>query len=88
MIRKQNGNRLTTKTCDCTNTTGMGRPPKLQDLGRSEHLFLRLTPSELTALLQASCTSGESVAAILRNGAALYIHSRGKDGSRRKGEKH
>jgi len=88
MIRKQNGNRLTTKTCDCTNTTGMGRPPKLQDLGRSEHLFLRLTPSELTALEQASRTSGKSIAAILRKGAALYIHSRGKDGSRRKGEKH
>jgi hypothetical protein len=84
---EQMGNRLTNVVSDCTNTISMGRPPKPRHLRRSERFFLRLTPSELAALEQASRTSGESVAAILRKGAALYIHSRGKDGPRKKGGK-
>jgi len=80
-------NRLTNSISDCTNTPVMGRPPKPGHLRRSERFFLRLTPGELAALEQASRTSGEPIAAILRQGAVLYIHSKGKGGSRRKGEK-
>jgi hypothetical protein len=80
-------NKLTTVISDCTNTLGMGRPPKAKHLRRSERFFLRLTPSEMAELKQASRKSGETVAEILRKGAVSYIHSRDKGGSRTKGEK-
>jgi hypothetical protein len=87
MVREQNGNRLTCEVSDRTNTTGMGRPPKPEHLRRSERFFLRLTPSEMAKLEQASRKLGEPVAAILRNGATLYVQLKGKGGSRKKGGK-
>jgi hypothetical protein len=47
--------------------------------------FLRLTPSEMASLQKASRRLGETVASILRKGAALY--TQGKDGSQTKGRK-
>jgi hypothetical protein len=85
MTGEQIRNRLTKRVSDCTNTLAMGRPPKPEHLRRSERFFLRLTPSELAELERASRKLGEPVAAILRKGGLLY--SRGKDGSRTKGEK-
>lgn len=87
MTEEQRRNRLTNKVSDCTNTPCMGRPPKPRYLRRSERFFLRLTPGEMSDFEQASRRLGEPVAAILRKGAAAYIRSRGKDGSRTKGEK-
>jgi hypothetical protein len=87
MSREQVGNRLTNEVSDCTNTSCMGRPPKPKHLRRSERFFLRLTPSEMAQLEEASRKLEEPVAAILRKGAAAYIRSRGKGGSRKKGEK-
>ena len=78
-------NKLTTVIFDCTNTLGMGRPPKAKHLRRSERFFLRLTPSEMAELQRASRKSGEPIAEILRRGAASYIRDKG--GSRTKGEK-
>jgi hypothetical protein len=61
---------------------GIGRPPKPRELRRSKLILVRLTPGEWTVLKQASRKLGEPVAEILRKGAALYIHRRGKGGSR------
>ncbi len=63
----------------------IGRPPKPEHLRRSKLFPLRLTPGEWTELDQAARKLGETVAAILRNGARLYIRRRGKGGSQRKG---
>ena len=86
MAKEQTGNRLTNPVFDCTNTSCMGRPPKLKHLRRSERFFLRLTPGEMAELEQASRKLEEPVAAILRKGAAAYIRLKGKGGSRTKGE--
>jgi len=64
----------------------IGRPSKPEHLRRSKMFPLRLTPSEWAVLSAASRQLKESVAAILRTGAALYIRRKGKDGSRRKKE--
>jgi hypothetical protein len=71
-----------------TISSGMaiGRPLKPEHLRRSKMFPLRLTPSEWAALSAASRQLKESVAAILRTGAALYIRRKGKGGSRRKKE--
>jgi len=87
MGREQNGNRLTRRVSDCTNTSDMGRPPKPEHLRRSERFFLRLTPGEMAELQQASRKLGEPVAAILRRGGLLYARSKGKDGSRKRKER-
>ena len=65
----------------------IGRPPKAEHLRRSRLFLLRLTPGEMDVLLTASRSLGEPVAAILRNGAALYIRRKGKGGSQPKGDK-
>jgi hypothetical protein len=59
----------------------MGRPPKPKHLRRSKIFHVRFTPSEMQEMEQASRKLGESVASILRRGAALYVKQRGKDGS-------
>jgi hypothetical protein len=64
----------------------MGRPPIPQDQRRSKLFPLRLSPSETVELEQASRQLGESVAAILRKGATLYIRKKGKGGQRTKKE--
>lgn len=87
MPEKQQPDYLTKSVSDCTNTPCMGRPPKPKHLRRSKRFFLRLTPREMSELEQASRRLEESVAAILRRGGAAYIRSKGKDGSRTKGEK-
>lgn len=65
-----------------TKTLGMGRPPKPEHLRRSKSYLLRLTPRELAELESAARRLKESVADILRKGAALYTQ-RGKGGSRK-----
>ena len=65
----------------------MGRPPKLENLKRSKMLPLMLTQDEWASLKAASQTLGVSAAEILREGAKLYIQTRGKDGSRKRKEK-
>jgi hypothetical protein len=64
----------------------MGRPPKPKHLRRSSSYLLRLTPGELAGLEHASRKLGETVADVLRKGAALYIRQRGKGGSHKRKE--
>jgi hypothetical protein len=61
----------------------MGRPPKPEHLRRAKMLPIRLTADEMAELEAAAKNSGISVAEILRQGAALYIRKRGKDGSKK-----
>jgi hypothetical protein len=85
---EQKGNRLdlTEKSKCIYRYFGMGQPPKPEHLKRSKLFPLRLTPGEITYLKRASRKLGESVAAILRKGAVLYIQMRGKGGSQRREE--
>lgn len=61
---------------------GMGRPSIPEHHRRSNLFPLRLSPGETAVLKKASRLLGESVAAILRKGAILYIKKKGKGGSR------
>lgn len=83
MMWEQQGNKnsLTDYVSVYTNTPCMGRPPKTASERRSKLFPLRLTPGELAELESASRSLGESVAAIFREGAKLYM-TRGKDGPR------
>lgn len=85
----ENKNHLTPRLSVYTNNTTMrtGRPPKAEHLKRTKWFPVRLTPNEMVELKKASRSLGESVASILRKGARLYMHRKGKDGSRTKGEK-
>lgn len=64
----------------------MGRPLKPDQLRRSKMLPLRLTNDEWVRLEGAARRLGVPVAVILREGADLYIRTRGKDGSRKRKE--
>ena len=86
MEQQWNKNSLTNPVRVYTNTPCMGRPPKAESERRSKLFPLRLTPGELAELESASQRLGESVAAIFRKGAKLYV-TRGKDGSNRKEKK-
>jgi hypothetical protein len=90
MAKEQMRNRkgLTGNLCVYTisHRMAIGRPPKPEHLRRSKLFPLRLTPDEWTELDQAARKLGEPVAALLRKGALLYIHRRGKGGSRTKGD--
>lgn len=66
-------------------TMRTGRPPKPEHLRRTKWFPIRLTPNEMAELEKASRSLGESVASILRKGARLYIHRKGKGGSPKKG---
>ena len=74
------------KPCDSvyTNRQCMGRPPKPEHLRRSKLFPLRLTPGEFARYERAARKLGVTVAEMLREGAALYIQKRGKDGSPKK----
>jgi hypothetical protein len=91
MGKEQNRNRrgLTPMLNVYTDKPAMviGRPPKPEHLRRSKLFPLRFTPGEMQELEEASRNLGETVAAILRKGAALYIHQKGKGGSKPKGDK-
>jgi hypothetical protein len=67
-----------------TNTQCMGRPSKPEHLRRSKLFPLRLTPREFARYEQAARAHGVTVAAMLREGATLYIQTRGRDGSPKK----
>ncbi len=54
----------------------MSRPRKPDGQRRSKLFFIRLLPCELEELEQASRERKESISAILRNGAALYLKQR------------
>jgi transposase-like protein len=53
-------------------------------LRRSKLFPLRLTPGEWTRYQRAARKLGVTVAEILREGADLYIETRGRDGSPKK----
>ncbi len=57
----------------------MGRPRKPESERRSKLFFLRLLPSEMAELERAARDRHESIAAILRNGAALYLSTASAD---------
>lgn len=67
-----------------TITTCMGRPTKPRQLRRSKLFPLRLTPGEFARYERAARKLGVPVAALFREGAALYVQQRGKDGSPKK----
>jgi hypothetical protein len=69
-----------------TITRDMARPLKPEHLRRSKILPIRLTAPELKSLEAASRKMGVTVAEIMREGAALYIETKGKDGSRHRKE--
>ena len=65
----------------------MGRPRKPDSERRSKLFFLRLLPSEMAELERAARDRHESIAAILRNGAALYLSTAATNpAARRNGE--
>lgn len=84
---EQNGNKkhLTDAVSVYTINRDMGRPPKPEHLRRSKLFPLRLTPGEMRELEAASRKLRETVAAIFRKGAMLYI--KGKGGSQPEKEK-
>jgi hypothetical protein len=87
MERLWNSSGLTLQVIVYTVNNCMGRPPKSEAQRRSKLFPLRLTPGEIAELESASRRLGESVAAIFRKGAKLYVE-RSKDGStKRKGNK-
>jgi len=67
-----------------TNTRCMGRPPKPEYLRRCKLFPLRLTPGEFARYERAARKLGVTVAEMLREGADLYIQTRGRDGSPKK----
>src|ERR1035441_1532553 len=67
-----------------TTTQCMGQPLKPENLRRSKLFPLRLTPGEFTRYERAARKHGVAVAEILREGANLYIQTRGRDGSPKK----
>ena len=64
----------------------MARPPKPEYLGYDKMSPLRLTKDEWMHLRAAASTLGVNISEILREGANLYIHERGKDGSQHRKE--
>lgn len=67
-----------------TVTRGMGRPPKPEHLRRSKLFPLRLRPGEFARYARAARKLGVTVAEILREGADLYIQTRGRTGLQKK----
>ena len=67
-----------------TNIRCMGRLPKPEHLRRSKLFALRLTPGEIARYERAARKLGVTVAQLLREGADLYIQTRGRDGSPKK----
>ena len=71
-----------------TITGDMVRPTKPEHLRRTRTFAIKLTASEWSWLEASARRLGVSVAEMLREGAKLYVQTRGKDGSRKtKGEK-
>lgn len=62
------------------------RPLKPENLRRDKMLPLRLTKDEWRHLRDAGSTLGANTSEIVREGAILYIHERGKDGSQHRKE--
>jgi hypothetical protein len=66
----------------------MVRPTKPEHLRRTKTFAIKLTASEWSWLEASARRLGVSVAEMLREGAKLYVQTRGKDGSRKtNGEK-
>jgi hypothetical protein len=81
----ENKNQLDTPSLSVyTNTECMGRPPKPEHLRRSKLFPLRFTPGEFARYQRAARKLGVKVAEMLREGADLYIQTRGRDGSPKK----
>ena len=59
----------------------MGRPPNPDNLRRDRMLPIRVSDDEWMHLRKAAAKLGMKVSEIFREGARLYIHERGKDGS-------
>jgi len=62
----------------------MARPLKPEHLRRSKLFPLRLTPGEFARYERAARKLGVTVAEMLREGAEIYIQTRGRDGSPKK----
>jgi len=67
--------------------TLVGRPPKPEHLRRSKMFPLLLTPGEFNQLHAEARRLGVSLAKLFREGAALYIETRGKGGHRQRKER-
>jgi len=67
-----------------TITRCMARPLKPEHLRRSKLFPLRLTPGEFARYERAARKLGVTVAEMLREGAEIYIQTRGRDGSPKK----
>ena len=79
---------LTSPVMIHTITGDMVRPTKPEHLRRTKTFAIKLTASEWSWLEASARRLGVSVAEMLREGAKLYVQTRGKDGSRKtKGEK-
>ena len=70
-----------------TITDDMVRPTKPEHLRRTKTFAIKLTASEWSWLEASARRLGVSVAEMLREGAKLYVQTRGKDGSRQRKEK-
>ena len=70
-----------------TITEDMVRPTKPEHLRRTKTFAVKLTASEWSWLEASARRLGVSVAEMLREGAKLYVQTRGKDGSRQRKEK-
>jgi hypothetical protein len=79
--------RLTEMIYVYTVISRMGRPPKPDNLRRDRMLPIRVSDDEWRHLRKVAAKLGMKVSEILREGARLYIHERGKDGSAKRKEK-
>ena len=70
-----------------TITDSMVRPTKPEYLRRTKIFAIKLTASEWRWLEASARKLSVSVAEMLREGAKLYVQTRGKDGSRNRKEK-
>ncbi len=62
----------------------MARPPKPEHLRRSKMLPIRFTVAEYQALKSGAKRLDVTVSEVLREGAVLFLKTKGKDGSRQK----
>ena len=70
-----------------TITDDMVRPTKPEHLRRTKTFAVKLTASEWNWLESSARGLGVSVAEMLREGAKLYVQTRGQDGSRQRKER-
>jgi hypothetical protein len=65
----------------------MGRPKLAPHLRRSKILPVRLSAAEFVELERVADLADVSIGQVVREGIALYINTKGKDGHRKRKEK-